>query len=138
MVYLTHHPATMSLLKALEVRRVTHSEELTNPGEFVFIQKREPIRTIERQPLEPPQGFLKRMYWKFFGKKYEVKEIIEIVWPEHDAVIINCPYCNSPCSTTKHHKLLSLDPLTIEIPITCPYCRTNSFQIREGKITMAQ
>jgi hypothetical protein len=127
----------MDSLKALEVRRVPLSEDLSHPGDFVLIQKREPIRKIERTPIYPPSGFLKRIWWNAFGEKYEVKQVIELLWPDYDTVILNCPTCNQPCATTKNHSIVSLEPLTIETPITCPYCRTNTFKVEEEKIMTA-
>lgn len=122
---------------ALEVKRVKSSEDLLHPGEYVFIEKRAPKITVERTPLTPPTGFLKRLAWNFFGKKYEIKQYVELLWPEHDAIILNCPTCNGPCATTKNHKIISIEPLTLEIPLTCPYCKTLSYEIKEGKIMTA-
>jgi hypothetical protein len=130
---------------ALEVKRVPLSEDLLHPGDFVFIGKRDPRRTFQSIPLDPPsiyaddlvKGFIKTIWWKFFGKKYELKQIVEFVWPEIDTVIINCPECNQPLATTGSHKIVSLDPLTIETPLTCPYSKTHTFKVVEGKITLA-
>jgi len=124
-------------MQALEVRRVRLSEDLSSPGDFVFIGKRQPRVTVERLPLEAPAGILEKLWWKFFGKKYEMKQIVEMVWPDYDAIILNCPACNGPCATTKRHKILSIEPLTLEIPLTCPYCKTKSFTITEGKLIAA-
>jgi uncharacterized protein YbaR (Trm112 family) len=127
----------MSPTTALEVKRVPHSEDLLHPGEFVFIPKREPVRTFERTPIAPPTGTFRRLWWDLFGKKYELKQIVELLWPEIDTVILNCPECNSPLATTRNHTIVSLEPLTIETPLTCPYCRTNTFKVAEGKIMTA-
>ncbi len=127
----------MDPLPALEVKRVKSSEDLLNPGEYVFIEKRSPKITVERTPLEPPQGFIKKLLWNFVGKKYDFKQYVELLWPEYDAIILNCPACNGPCATTKNHKIISIEPLTLEIPLTCPYCKTRSFDIKEGKIMNA-
>ena len=124
-------------MQALEVRRVNLSEDLSSPGDFVYIAKRQPRITVERLPLEAPAGILEKLWWKFFGKKYEMKQIVEMVWPDYDAIILNCPACNGPCATTKRHKIVSIEPLTLEIPLTCPYCKTKSFTIREGKLMAA-
>ena len=124
-------------LKALEVRRVPLSEDLLHPGDFVLVKKREPICKYERVPLTPPSGFFRRLWWNWFGKKEEIKQIIELQWPERDTVIVNCPVCNAPCATTKNHKIISLEPLTIEMPITCPYEQTTTFKVAEGKIVAA-
>jgi hypothetical protein len=128
----------MDTAPALEVKRVKSSEYLLNPGEYVFIEKRAPKITVDRMPLTPPTGFFKRIAWHFFGKKYELKQYVELLWPEHDAIILNCPSCNGPCATTKNHKIISVEPLTLEIPLTCPYCKTRSFDIKEGKIITAE
>ena len=125
------------MLTALEVKRVPHSEDLLHPGEFVFIPKREPIRTFPSEPLEPPTGSLSRIWWNWFGKKYEIKQIVELLWPEIDTVIINCPECNQALATTKNHKIVSLEPLTIETPLTCPYSKTHTFKVEQGKIITA-
>jgi hypothetical protein len=125
---------SMQSLKALEVRRVSSSENLLHPGEYVFIEKRQPKITLERTPLTPPQGFFNRLYWNWFGKKYELKKIVELVWPDYDVAIINCPECNVPMASTQNHKIVSVEPLTIETPLNCPYCKNVTFAVREGKI----
>ena len=123
---------------ALEVKRVPLSEDLLHPGDYVFIGKREPRRRFESKPLDPPtRGVFRYLWWKWFGKKYEMKQIVEIVWPEIDTVIINCPDCNQPLATTGVHTIISLEPLTIETPLTCPYTKTHSFKVAEGKIMTA-
>jgi hypothetical protein len=101
-------------------------------------------------PNDPPAGFFKRLWWTWFGKKYEIKQTIELQWPEYDAVILNCPHCNGPLATTAGHKIISLDPLTIETPIGCSYSRakgiateareeerTFAFIVRDGKVIPA-
>jgi hypothetical protein len=70
----------MEPLKALEVKRVEHSEDLLHPGEYVFVGKRQPIITVEKYPIDPPQGRLKLPWWTFFDKKYELKQIVELLW----------------------------------------------------------
>ena len=124
-------------MEGLPVRRVSASDELAKPGDFVFIQKRQPIITLERTPLLPPTGFFKRLWWGWFGKQYELKQIVELLWPERDTVILNCPQCAQPLASTDKHKIISKEPLTIETPLTCPYCRTFTFKVMEGKIITA-
>ncbi len=122
---------------ATEVRMQKQSADLMVPGDAVFITKREPKRKIVREALEPPKGFFRAIWWLLFGKKYEMKEVIEMLWPEFDALIINCPRCGQPCATNKNHKIVSLDPVTVELPLTCPYCKTFTFAIEAGKIKPA-
>jgi hypothetical protein len=117
-------------LEAIQVRRVPISPDLLNPGDYVFIPKKKPLITEERVAINSPT-FFQRM----FRKTYEIKETVIRLWPEIDTVIINCPDCNSPIATTSTHKIISIEPLTIEIPITCPYCKTKSFTITAGKLT---
>lgn len=124
-------------MQALEVRRVPLSEDLSRPGDYVYIEKRAPRVQNQHVPLSPPSGLFRRFYWNAFGKKYELKQIVELLWPDYDAVILNCPVCNGPCATTKKHKIISVEPLTLEIPLTCPYCKTKSFTITEGKLMPA-
>jgi hypothetical protein len=135
------------LTTALEVKRVPRSEDLLHPGEFVFIPKREPIRKFHSEPLGPPAAkygggtvvgdAFRYWKWRFFGKKYEIKQIVELLWPEIDTVIINCPECNQALATTGQHKIVSLEPLTIETPLTCPYTKTHTFKVEQGKILAA-
>jgi hypothetical protein len=127
----------MSPTTAQEVKRVPHSEELLHPGEFCFIPKREPIVNVYRQPVQPPTGLLRRLWWLMFGAKFEVSRTVMPLWPDIDTVILNCPICNGPFGTTKNHAIKELDPLTIESPLTCPYCRTFTFKVVEGKIMLA-
>jgi hypothetical protein len=47
-------------------------------------------------------------------------------WPEYDAVILMCPYCNNPVATMPSHTIESQEPLTISEPIACPYSPKNS------------
>ncbi len=122
---------------ALEVKRVPHSEDLLHPGDYVFVNKREPRRNVEMIPIQAPTNRFRRLWWNAFGKKYALREVLELLWPEIDTIIVNCPVCNSPCATTRNHKILSIEPLTLEIPLTCPYCKTNTFKIEEGKIMLA-
>lgn len=127
---------TNSPIEALAVRR-EHSEDLLNPGDYVFLAKREPRRTVEQIPIEPPTGFLRHLWWEWFGRKYALREVLELLWPEQDTVILNCPVCNSPCATTKNHRIICVEPLTLEVPLTCPYCKTQTFKIVEGQIMTA-
>lgn len=127
----------MDAVQAIPVRRVEHSEDLAAPGDYVFIAKREPKVIIEKRPLLPPEGFLKRLWWNLFAEKYELKQTIENVWPDHDTVIVNCPVCKSPSATTDRQTIMSLDPLTLDGTLTCPYCQTVSFGITDGKLTTA-
>jgi hypothetical protein len=122
---------------ALEVKRVPRSEDLLHPGEYVFIPKREPRRTFQSIALDPPKAFGRRVLWNLFGKKYELKQIVAFVWPEIDTVVINCPDCNGTLATTGNHKIISVEPLTIEIPLTCPYTKEHTFKVAEGKIMPA-
>lgn len=122
---------------ALEVKRLPHSEDLLHPGDYVFVGKREPRRNVEMVPIQAPTNRFHRLWWNAFGKKYALREVLELLWPEIDTIIVNCPICNSPCATTRSHRILSIDPLTLEIPLTCPYCKTNTFKIEEGKIMLA-
>ncbi len=107
------------------------------PGDFAFVAKRDPIRKVEQVQIDPPTGFFRRLWWEWFGKKYALREVLELLWPEYDAVLITCPSCHIPSATTREHKIISLDPLTIETPITCPYCKTVTFKVEEGQLVTA-
>jgi hypothetical protein len=134
----------MEALQTLEVRRVQSSEDLIRAGDYCYIRRREPIRKFETEPTLPPDGFWRSLLWFFFGKKRITKEFIEVVWPEYDAIILMCPHCSQPIGTTKDHRIVSLEPLTIEKPLACAYSRptesappTIAFQIQDGKIMPA-
>jgi len=43
-----------------------------------------------------PRGVLPFLAPERFGKKYEMKQIVELQWPEYDVAIVNCPDCGSP------------------------------------------
>jgi hypothetical protein len=79
------------------------------------VQTRAPIITVERHPLLPPSGFLRRILWNAFSKKYELKRIVELVWPKRDTVILNCPHCNQLVATTTKHTIVSIEPLTTPV-----------------------
>jgi hypothetical protein len=66
-------------MQALQVRRVATSADLSSPGGFTFVPKREPVRKIERVPLERPKGFRRKLLWQFFAKKHELKQVIELL-----------------------------------------------------------
>jgi hypothetical protein len=124
-------------MEALAVKRVPSSADLLNPGEYVFIPKRQPIRTVQQIAIDPPKNRFRRLWWNAFGKKYALREVLELLWPEIDTVIVNCPVCNGPCATTRNHKIISIEPLTLEIPLTCPYCKTQTFKVEEGTMIPA-
>jgi hypothetical protein len=113
----------MDALLTLEAHRVPSSADLMKAGDYCLIEKREPIRKFEPVPVETPQGFVKQLIWTIFGKKQSYKEIIEIVWPDYDAIVMNCPHCNQPIGTSKDHRIVSIEPLTIEKPLACAYSR---------------
>jgi hypothetical protein len=121
-------------MQAIEVHRVPTSADLEKPGDFAFIKQREPIRQTERIPLEHPKGFFTRIIRRFTGVKYTEKITELPLWPPRDTVIIICPSCFQPLATTDKHTIVSLEPLTISPEVACPYCRTKSFSIEEGKI----
>jgi hypothetical protein len=129
-------------MQALEVRRVPSSPDLSKPGDYYFLAKRPPIVTYERKALEAPEDnggtntmyLLRLLWWKLFGKKYEMKQIVQFQWPEFDVAILNCPDCNQPLATTAKHKIVSIEPLTIESAVSCPYTKTFHFEVKEGKI----
>lgn len=124
-----------STLKSTTARRVPSSADLTKQGDYVLAPKREPVRRYE--PVAgSPSGFWARLIWTISGRKPLVKEVVEALWPEYDAIILNCPNCNQPCATSKDHRIVTVEPLTIDRPITCPYCRT-PFTVSEGNITTA-
>src|ERR1700722_2667475 len=91
---------------AVQAIRVKSSEDLLHKGEYVLIPARKPEIRIEKTPIAPPNGFFKRLWWNYLGKKYETKEIVTEVWPTIDTVVIQCPNCNGPLATTKQHAIL--------------------------------
>jgi hypothetical protein len=127
----------MELNTPLAAKRVPISADLLNPGDYVFVAARKPLITEEERLIEPPKGRVRRFFWILFGTKSYTTQTRLPMWPEIDTVIVNCPVCNGACATTRNHKILSIEPLTLEIPLTCPYCKTNTFTIEEGNITWA-
>jgi uncharacterized protein YbaR (Trm112 family) len=127
----------MDALTAIQVRRVSNSEDLMVAGDYVFIPSRPPKVVTETIPLDPPRGWFKRLWWNLFGTKSIVKESKEEVWPAYDTVIMVCPTCNQPLATSAKHAITSVEPLTIESPVTCPYCRTVTFKVKEGTLMPA-
>jgi len=95
----------MDAVKTIEARRVKLSGDVNAPGNYVFKAKREPKVTVEKHPLLPPEDkdgtntmfLLPLLRWKVFGKS--TRGSIEVLWPEYDAVIVNCPACNRPRGT---------------------------------------
>jgi hypothetical protein len=123
-------------MQALEVRRVKSSEDLLNPGEYVFIPARPPEITRYKKPIVAPVGFWKRFWWALFSKDYEIVETKNETWPSVDSIIIVCPQCSVPFASSKQHAILSDDPLTIDKPLTCPYTRDVTFDVVLGKLTL--
>jgi hypothetical protein len=116
-------------MQAREVRRVPRSEDLSKPGDYCYVPKRAPIVTYERKPLESPRGLVQKIRWHFFGKKYGMKQIVELQWPEYDVAILNCHNCNSPFATTKFHKILSIEPLTARLFSLRPHSPIPSLEL---------
>src|ERR1039457_1518357 len=85
----------------LEVRRVSHSEDLLIAGDYVFISARPPIVVTESIPLDAPRGFFKRLWWGWFGAKCVVKKTEEEVWAAHDVIMMVCPVCRQPLATKR-------------------------------------
>jgi hypothetical protein len=108
-------------MQALEVRRVSSSEDLLHPGEYVYIPARPPEITREKKPIVAPVGFWKTIWWALFSRKYEIIQTKNPSWPEVNSVIIVCPQCSVPFASSKLHPILSIDPLTIVQSLTCPY-----------------
>jgi hypothetical protein len=77
------------------------------------------------------------LWWRFFGEKHIVRRTEEEVWPAYGAVIMVCPRCNQPCATSAKHAIACVEPLTVETPVTCPYCRAMTFKVTEGKLMPA-
>jgi uncharacterized protein YbaR (Trm112 family) len=96
----------------LEVRRVSHSEDLLIAGDYVFIPARPPIVVTESIPLDAPRGFFKRLWWGWFGAKCVVKKTEEEVWAAYDVIIMVCPVCRQPLATKREHSIVSVEPLT--------------------------
>ena len=124
----------MESLQNLSARRVSSSADLMKQGDYVLVPKREPIRRYESVP-GSPSGFWARLIWVISGRKPLVKEVVEALWPEYDAIILNCPKCNQPCATSKDHRIVAVEPLVIDRPIRCPYCRT-AFEVTDGNIIL--
>lgn len=129
----------------LEVRRVATSPDIEKAGDYCFIAKREPIRTLEPLPIETPQGFFRKLAWRLFGKKRSYKETVLPQWPDYDAIVMACPHCGQAIGTTKEHRILSVEPLTIDKPLACAYScpavkgslPTVAFLVKDGKIMPA-
>jgi hypothetical protein len=132
-------------MEAIDLRRVPSSADLASPGDFVYIAKREPMRTVVTRPIDPPRGFFKKLIWTLIGAKFDFREEFEPRWPDYDAIILLCPHCSMPLATTKRHTIVLLDPLTLDIPLACEYSRSKgvsaqendgvaSFAIQQGQI----
>jgi hypothetical protein len=52
------------------------------PGNFTFLEKRAPRLTFEQYPVEPPTNRFKRLWWEWFGKKYALREVLELLGRE--------------------------------------------------------
>jgi hypothetical protein len=135
----------MDALLTLEVNRVPSSADLTKAGDYCFIAKRDPIRKFLPSEPEESKGFWDRLkLWFDLSHRPIPKEVVEIVWPDYDAIILMCPHCNQPIGTTKDHRIVTIEPLTIEKPLACAYSRpsqnalpTIAFKIQDGKIMPA-
>jgi hypothetical protein len=140
----------MDALTTLPVRRVPFSADIEKPGDYCFISKREPVRNLELV-IPNPRNVWQASWWLIrsafgFYPAPEVKnETVEIRWPDYDAIILLCPHCSQPIATTKDHRIVSLEPLTIEKPLACVYSRdvqrdsqpTVFFTIKDGNIMPA-
>ena|SRR3569832_1968025 len=135
----------MDAPQCLTVHRVPTSADLLQPGDYCFIAKREPIRTYETVTTERPSGFWRGLVWSIFGAKTTTKVTASPQWPECDTIIMQCPHCNQTIGTTKEHRILSVEPLTLDRPLACAYSRgaekgalpTIAFTIKDGNIMPA-
>jgi uncharacterized protein YbaR (Trm112 family) len=109
--------------------RVATSEDLLNKGEYVFIPAR-PQEVHYQSEAIPNPGFFRRL----LGRTYTMKRIENPVWPKIDTIVLNCPKCNGTLGTTKDHTILSVEPLHLDMPLTCPYCRTFTFEVKNGNL----
>jgi hypothetical protein len=91
-------------MQALEVRRVKSSEDLLNPGDYVFIPARPPEITIEKKPIVAPVGFWKTLIWALFNKKYELIETKTEAWPSVETHHHRCPTHMLCCRTHNAHE----------------------------------
>jgi hypothetical protein len=109
--------------------RVKSSEDLLNKGEYVFIAKRAQEVHYESEAIPNP-GFFRRL----LGRTHTMKRIENPVWPKIDTIIINCPKCNGAIGTAKEHTILCVEPLQLDLPLTCPYCRNFTFEVKSGSL----
>jgi hypothetical protein len=137
----------MDTFKALEVRRVATSPDIERPGDYCFIAKREPIRTYDTMTVERPRGIWTAILMALGipATKRVTRETLLPQWPDYDAIVMACPHCGQPIGTTKEHRIVSVEPLTIDQPIACAYSRgagkfdtpTVAFTVKDGKIMPA-
>src|ERR1700685_3518810 len=130
-------------MQTLEVRRVPSSADLMQAGDYCLIEKREPIKRHVPLP-DQPRGFWPKLMAWLRNKKRAYLVVTEPVWPDYDAILVMCPHCSQPITTTKEQKIVNLEPLTIDFPLACAYSRrsptappTIAFEIKDGKIMPA-
>jgi hypothetical protein len=129
---------------AVQAHRVPVSPDILKAGDYCFIPKKDPMRTYETVLAEPPTGRWKRIIWALFRSKTITKVTELPLWPNYDAVVMACPHCNQPIGTTKDHKIVSVEPLTLDKPLACAYssagfrsAATIAFEVKDGKIMPA-
>lgn len=124
-----------SLAREIKKTDLTEAETLVFEGRV--------IKQTGKQSLEPGEFYFRptaipittKPHWfkRLFGAKEKQS------WDFVTTVVIACPYCGVPIMTGTVHKVVSRKPLTIEMPITCPYDQDNphSFKVVKGKIVAA-
>lgn len=74
----------------------------------------------------------RRLSWNWFGQKYEIKQIVELLWLGINTVILNRADYNQPSATITQCRIVSLEPLTIETSLIRPYSKTRTLKIEQG------
>ena|ERR1035438_6074031 len=98
----------MGTLTAVQVRRVSHSEDLLVAGDYVFFAARPPKVVTETIPLDLPRRPFRRAWRNLFGKQYLGIETKEEVWPRYDRVL-NCAPLSSDGGATHNRALATIE-----------------------------
>lgn len=126
------------------------SDELEKPGDYCIIEKRgmtdeefTQAVTALKEKLSP-RGIFQKAYWRIAVRKpveetpkyiHGVRVLLKKknIWPNYRALLLVCPKCKVPYSSTKEHSIIVDEHLTLNKEIECPYGK-NKVIIQNGKI----
>ena len=121
---------------AQEVKRVSTPDEPLHRGDVVFLQKREPIKTFESVPCRSAERHRCALALATVREQVRTEAGVRAGMAGHRHLRHALPHLQRPNGSHEASPITSLDPLTIDAPITCPFCSTFTLKVVEGRILL--